>query len=186
MPAPLFLLILFIIVLIVYAGIASAAWFRMRGTRVVVCPESGQPATVEVDAAHAAVSAILERSDLRLKACSRWPERERCKQTCVQQLAIAPHDTSPSWVPEHFFDGKQCALCHRAIPAVHSEEEQPGLLNPISREVVARETIRAQELPPLFRSYVPICSNCRIVETFCREHAHLVVDRHRLLRWPRQ
>jgi len=185
MPAPLFLLILFIIVLIVYAGIASAAWFRMRGTRVVVCPESGQPATVEVDAAHAAVSAILERSDLRLKACSRWPERERCKQTCVQPVAIAPHRTRPR-LPEHFFDGKECALCHRAISEVHSGEEQPGLLNPISRDVVGRETIRAQELPRLLRTHAPICSNCRIVETFCREHAHLVVDRHRLLRWPRQ
>src|SRR4051794_2344877 len=117
MPAPLFILILFTTILIVYAGIASAAWFRMRGTRVVVCPETRRPATVEVDTAHAAVSAILERSDLRLKACSRWPERARCRQTCVQQLAITPHHTRPAWLPEHFFDGKECALCHRATTA---------------------------------------------------------------------
>jgi hypothetical protein len=170
MPAPLFLLILFTMVLAAYVGIAFAAWFKMRGTRVIVCPETQQPAAVEVDAAHAAVSAILERPDLRLKSCSRWPEREQCKQTCVQQVAIAPHDTFASSLLKHFFDGKACALCHRAISPVHIGAKKPGVLNPISRDVLAWEEIRAQDLPALFETHVPICSNCQIVKTFCRKH----------------
>ena len=71
MTAQVFVVLLLGIVLAVYAGIALNAWRKMRGTRVIVCPETQRPAAVEVDGAHAAVSAMWENADLRLKECSR-------------------------------------------------------------------------------------------------------------------
>src|SRR5215813_5188483 len=53
---------------------------RFRGTRLVTCPEAKQSAAVEVDAMHAAVTAAVDGIELRLRACSRWPERLDCGQ----------------------------------------------------------------------------------------------------------
>ncbi len=179
MTAQLFVLLLVATVVAVYAGVALVSWFKMRGTRVVVCPETQAPAAVEVDCAHAAASAVWEKSDLQLKACSRWPERENCNQGCVAQIAMAPHDTLATSMLSRFFEGKECVICHRAIPNVHVGDQKPGLLNPISHVVCAWDDIPAQDLPAIFGTHLPVCSNCQVIETFRRERADLVVDRHR-------
>ena len=62
------------------------AWRGYRGKRIVTCPETGQSATVEVDAARVATSAWGGVPDVRLKVCSRWPERAGCGQDCLLQL----------------------------------------------------------------------------------------------------
>lgn len=186
MTAQLFILLLIATVVAVYAGVALVSWFKMRGTRVVVCPETEAPAAVEVDCAHAAASAVWEKSDLQLKSCSRWPEREGCNQACVTQIAKAPHDTLATSMLSRFFEGKDCAVCHRAIPNVHAGDQKPGLLNPTSHDICAWDDIPAQDLQAVFRTHLPICSNCQVVETFRREHPELVTDRQRTAAsaWP--
>ena len=62
------------------------AWREYRGKKTVTCPESGQSATVEVDAARVARSAWGGVPDVRLKDCSRWPERATCGQDCLLQV----------------------------------------------------------------------------------------------------
>ena len=62
------------------------AWREYRGKKAVTCPETGQPVTVEVDASRVAVSAWGGVPDVRLKNCSRWPERATCGQDCLIQL----------------------------------------------------------------------------------------------------
>ena len=62
------------------------AWRGVRGKKCVTCPETGQSATVEVDAARVAVSAWGGVPDVRLKDCSRWPEKAGCGQDCLLQL----------------------------------------------------------------------------------------------------
>ena len=54
-------------VLAVYLGIAIRAAYRLRGKRVVVCPETRQPAGVAVDLGHAATTAVWEHADVQLK-----------------------------------------------------------------------------------------------------------------------
>lgn len=56
---------------------------RFRGRRPVRCPECGELADVELDAAHGAVTAAFGRPGARIERCSLWPAREGCRQRCV-------------------------------------------------------------------------------------------------------
>jgi len=85
---------------------------------------------------------------------------------------------------KHFFEGKQCAACKRAIPPVHAFEPRPGLLNPKTREAISWDDIPDADLPATLESHVAICSNCALVEVFRTQHAELVVDRHRTAEIP--
>lgn len=177
MTAQLFVLLLLGIVLVVYAGIALNAWWKMRGTRVIICPETRKPAAVEVDGAHAALSAMWENADVRLQECSRWPERRQCDQGCVAQIAIAPHDTLATSLLQRFFEGKRCAICKRAIAPVHAGEPRPGLFNVATHEVLSWGEIPAQNLPDALATHLPVCSNCQVAESFRRQFPDLVTDR---------
>ena len=79
-----------IILVIAFAAVGFLwvlpAWRGVRGKKCVTCPETGQSATVEVDAARVAASAWGGPPDVRLKDCSRWPERATCGQDCLIQL----------------------------------------------------------------------------------------------------
>ena len=48
------------LVVLVYVGLALSNYIRMRGTRIITCPENKHPAAVTVDAAHAAMTAVWE------------------------------------------------------------------------------------------------------------------------------
>jgi hypothetical protein len=64
------------------------AYRSARGKRTLVCPETNESASVEINAAHVAATAWGGEIDLRLKDCSRWPEREDCRQECLSQVAV--------------------------------------------------------------------------------------------------
>jgi hypothetical protein len=166
-------------VLLVYAGIAITAYVRMRGKRVIVCPETQQPAAVTVDAGHAALSAVRETEDIRLATCSRWPEREGCNQACTAQIAIAPEETRAVSMLRRWYAGKSCAICHRAIPPVKPGEQRPGLLNVASptHPTLSWDEIPAEHLPAVLDSHLPVCASCLVSETFRRQFPDLVVDR---------
>jgi hypothetical protein len=85
---------------------------------------------------------------------------------------------------KHFFEGKQCATCKRAIPPVHAFEPRPGLLNPKTREAISWDDIPDTNLPATLESHVAICSNCALIEVFRKQHPELVVDRHRTAEIP--
>lgn len=63
-------------------------WRAYRRRCVVTCPETGAATGVHVDAARAARSAWFGPLDLRLKSCTRWPERADCGQECTSQLPV--------------------------------------------------------------------------------------------------
>jgi hypothetical protein len=85
------LLALTAIALIFRSSLATYAW--MRGPRVLTCPKSGVPATVEVDAWRAALTVESGELQLRLRSCSRWPENQGCGQECLRQVEPAAHRT---------------------------------------------------------------------------------------------
>ena len=70
---------------VVVPVVAEAIW-RFRGSRQLHCPEAKEPAEIGLDRAHAAVTAAFSRPDPRVAECSLWPEREDCRQDCVQDL----------------------------------------------------------------------------------------------------
>ena len=61
-------------------------FFSFRGPLVVRCPETNEIAIIHVDAAHAAVTSIVDDPHLRLTACSRWPERQNCDRACLSRI----------------------------------------------------------------------------------------------------
>lgn len=63
--------------------IMADVYFRFRRPRVVRCPENGLAAEVQVDAWHAAATAIPGPPGQHVADCSRWPEHARCKQDCL-------------------------------------------------------------------------------------------------------
>lgn len=174
-----FILLLLAAIVLVYVALAARAYFRMRGRRVVTCPETNQPAGVTVDAGHAAISALWDKPDIQLKTCSRWPERHDCNQACTSQIAAAPQDTLAVTMLKRWYEGRDCAICRRAIGAVHTSEPRPGLLNVASprREILRWDDIPAEHLPAALQSHLPVCANCAVAETFRRRFPERVTDR---------
>src|SRR5579864_6791150 len=64
-----------IVLAVIVSFLIVGAYRKFRGKRIVTCPETGTPATVELDGGHAALTAVFGEPSLRLKACSRWPEK---------------------------------------------------------------------------------------------------------------
>lgn len=66
-----------------------ATFRRNAGSRLVECPENHQCAVVNIDARHAAATAIDGTPHVRLCRCTRWPERANCNQACLPQALQA-------------------------------------------------------------------------------------------------
>ena len=71
----------------VRAPIVAEVFFRLRGRRTVRCPETGLAAEVEIDARHAALSAVPGPPEVRVAECSLWPDRAGCEQKCAAEAA---------------------------------------------------------------------------------------------------
>ena len=79
-----------IVYLFIAALIVAAIYFGIRyyvrasqlfsGERVIICPETGKQAMVEIDTRHAAITSLFGQIDLRLENCARWPIKQDCGQ----------------------------------------------------------------------------------------------------------
>src|SRR5262245_6118179 len=162
----LFATIVLAAVLLTYVGVAWRTWARLRGKRVVVCPATKQPAAVSVDVEHAVATALLGKTDLRLTACSRWPERGRCQQPCVNQIEIREFDTRPGTLAARFFATRRCAICQCLIEPLSALTLQPGFMDPATGRVEAWDEIEPQDLPGAIVTRRPLCSTCTLAESF--------------------
>lgn len=156
---------------------AARAYFHFRGARLVTCPETRQPAAVALDARKAARESIVGGLHFRLSECSRWPERQDCGQACLSQIEAAPEDCLVRNIVARWYVGKKCVYCGKPIGTVDDfGHHRPALLD-AQRKTAEWNDIRPEKLPEVFASYLPVCWNCHIAETFRREHPDLVVDR---------
>ena len=153
------------------------AYLEFRGTRVVVCPETRQYVAVEVDALHAAASATDEAAELRLRSCTRWPERASCDQDCVYQIANAPEDCAVRTMLEKFYEGRSCALCSKPMAPPRWDAHKPALMRAYDRRTFECRELPPSALPVVLDSYLPVCWDCHIAESFRREFPELVTDR---------
>src|SRR4051812_37826023 len=167
MPAP-FVIALLAAVLLVYLAVAIRTWLRVRGPRVVVCPETQTPVAVRVDVGHAITSAIWEKAEVRLTACTRWPGSQDCDQPCVRQIEKAPSATNPKTIAAHFFSRRRCAICSERIEPPSGITLQPGFMDPVTRKVDTWDDVPAQDLPRAIATWRPLCSNCTLAESFRR------------------
>jgi hypothetical protein len=152
------------------------AYFDYRGKRLITCPETHKTEAVDVAATEAAVGAFLFAPTLRLKECSRWPERQDCGQECLKQIEIGPENCLVWNIVSNWYDGKSCAFCRKPFGPLHHLDHAPALLGTDSRTAEWRN-FRPEQLPDVFATHKPVCWNCHVTETFRRLHPELVVDR---------
>ncbi len=152
------------------------AYFNFRGERLITCPETQKTEAVTVAAGEAAVGAFLTEPTLRLKECSRWPERQDCGQECLQQIEANPESCLIWNIVEKWYEGKSCVFCHKPIGPLHHLDHVPALLGP-DHVTVEWNRISPQKLLEVFESHQPVCWNCHVAENFRRTHPELVTDR---------
>lgn len=152
------------------------AYFEFRGQRLVTCPETQKPEAVEVAAGEAGLGGFFNEPTLRLKECSRWPERKNCGQDCLQQIESDSQSCLVWNIVSKWYEGKSCAFCHKRIGTLHNWDHAPALLGPDFKTVEWKD-VRPEQLPEIFASHQPVCWNCHVTESFRRLHPELVTDR---------
>jgi hypothetical protein len=70
-------------ILFVLLPVVAATFTRFRRPVRLRCPQAGLGASVQVDAAGAALGEALGTRALRVQACSRWPRVPGCRQQCL-------------------------------------------------------------------------------------------------------
>ncbi|MGC1414107.1 MAG: hypothetical protein WA817_02410 [Candidatus Acidiferrum sp.] len=155
---------------------AAGTYLKFRGERIVSCPETHEAAAVRVAAGDAALKATVGREELALKECSRWPEREKCGQWCLAEIEEAPKACLVSTIVQRWYEGKECAYCHKPFGELHWDSHKPALVDAELKTVQWNE-IPAEKLQETMRTHLPVCWDCHIAETFRREHPEMVVDR---------
>ena len=173
-----YVIIALVIVAAICLGIRyfARASQKFSGERVIICPETQKQAMVEIDVRHAAVSSLLGQTDLRLENCWRWPLRRDCGQECLLQMDVAPADCLVRSVLEKWYRGKQCVFCGRDFTEIELLDHKPALLNSEAVTVEWKE-VPLQDVISAMATYLPVCWNCHVAQTFHREHPELVVER---------
>ena len=95
--------------------------------------------------------------------------------------AISRHDPATTEQLKRFFDGKDCAICRKAIAPVQRTGLKPGLLNPTTHETHAWEQIPSGNLTSLLDGELPLCPSCVVAESFRQRFPDRVVERERSL-----
>jgi len=143
---------------------AAQAYRTFRGMRVLTCPENQQPAAVEVEAWHAALSAILGRPAPRVRDCSRWPERRQCDQGCVRVILGAPNATLVENIVANWCRYNACMCCGAPLAKLRVGRHQPHLINQ-DLHIFDWNEVPPQELPQTLRRCEPVCETCLVAET---------------------
>lgn len=173
-----------LLVLLVLSAFALAAaltrallrYLKFRGQRLVSCPETHQPAAVRVAAGKAALDEAIGNDQIRLKECSRWPEREGCPQECLAQIEEAPKACLVRTIINQWYQGQSCAYCHKPFGEIHWHDHAPALVDQ-NGMTLEWDVLPAEKLQEALKTYRPVCWNCHIAESFRRQHPELVVDR---------
>jgi hypothetical protein len=66
-------------------ALAVEVYSRFREPKQVTCPETGEPAAVQVDAKMAAATAVVGVPELRIIRCTQWPCA--CGRGCLGELS---------------------------------------------------------------------------------------------------
>ena len=148
---------------------------RNSGERVITCPETLSPEVVRVDAKHAAWTELRGEKDLRLTACSRWPEKADCGQDCIAQIECAPDECLVRERLEGWYRDASCAICGMGIEPIRWFDQRPGLRTPDGR-ALSWEEIPARDLLGALATHQAICSDCLGAESFREKFPELVLD----------
>lgn len=150
-------------------------YLKLRGKRLITCPETNKAAAVEVAAGTVAKEALFGRPHVQLGECSRWPERQNCGQDCLRQVEAAQEDCLVWTIVSEWYEGRKCVYCHKLFGKLKWHDHKPALIG-ADRKTVPWDQIPAERLPEALETYWPVCWNCHIAEAFRQEHPDLVGD----------
>lgn len=162
----------------VFFGIRYFARARTRygGTQKIICPETGQQSMVELDAVRAALTSALGQPDIRLKSCWRWPLNENCGQECLTQLDGVPANCLVRGVLSKWYRSKTCVYCGKQFGEIHWTEHKPAV-ETNDGPLLEWDQVPIQDFEKALSTYVPVCWDCYIAQSFRRDHPDLVVYR---------
>jgi hypothetical protein len=156
--------------------LASRQFLRFGGKMLVTCPETKRPAAVQVDNWGAVLAPIVSPDPMRLSACSRWPERGDCGQSCLCQIQEDPEAHRVWTIAAHWYEGKNCAYCGQPIE-LHHLEHAPALMDAENNIIREWSGLAAEKLQDAFAASLPVCWNCYVTETFIQAHPERTVIR---------
>jgi hypothetical protein len=165
----------FVLSLVPLGAIAFRSYRKYRGKGVLTCPETREPVAVQLDARRVAVTEMAGDRQLRLRSCSRWPERSGCGQECLAAIEFSPEDCLVRNRLTRWYAGARCALCGRDIGEVRWTEHKPALMSP-ERRTMEWEEVSAETLPLLLETHYRICWSCHVAESFRARFPDLVID----------
>ena len=174
-------LLYFVVTLVVVGALYAllrrpiSEYIKMRGARVITCPDNQQPAAVAVDARHAAFTAAGGHEHLRLDSCSRWPEKAGCGQECLEHIATQPMDCLVKTQVSRWYADKVCAICGKALGAVDWASHEPALRAPDGRTLEWSD-VKPEMMFSVMGTHAAICWDCHVAETFRRQRPDLVLD----------
>ncbi len=155
----------------------SLNWARWRGDRVITCPDSHTVEAVEVDPTAAAASSMLHtHPSLRLKECSRWPEKADCGQECLSQIVEKSNHCLFVAILADWYLGKTCVYCQHHFGEVEWHDHKPGLRSP-EGNLLEWSAIDAQSVFETMNTHQPVCWDCMVAEGFRRAFPDRVTDR---------
>ena len=172
--------------LIFIAVVGVALWFGIRwfvrssskygGVKVVTCPETKEPAIVEVDSLYTSLTSATRFPDIRLEHCSRWPMEEQCGQECLMDLDVAPENCLVNGVLMRWYRDRTCVFCQKAFPELHWIDHRPALRNPDGK-LLTWNDVNLTDLRSVLETDSAVCWDCYIAQSFRLEHPDLVVFR---------
>jgi hypothetical protein len=142
----------------------ARAYLRFRGKRIVACPETEQPAAVELAAWHIAVSSTLTEPNLRVRKCSRWRERAPCDGACLTRIEAAPEESLVLTILSKWYQGKTCSCCGRPVGEISFWQHKPCVMSP-ERRIFEWKEIPPENIPLVLGNHAPVCWKCLVAET---------------------
>ncbi len=158
------------------AVIAVRAWLLERGPRLVICPDNGRGAALDLGLARLVTRRFGGHAAFDVKNCSRWPGKAGCAQDCLEQIEAAPADCLARNAAARWYEFQRCAYCRKPFEPLHAYDHQPALLRRDGSTVRWCE-VPPEDLPGAFAESKPVCWDCHVTETFRREHPELVIER---------
>ena len=143
---------------------AVRAYLKSRGKRIVNCPETKEPAAVELAKWRIAMLAAFGEPALRLGDCSRWHEREPCDQACLPQIQASPEQCLVHSILSKWYEGKACSCCGEPIGRIGNWQHVPCAISPDLR-ISEWKNIPVDKIPLVLGSHAPVCWRCLVAET---------------------
>jgi len=152
-------------------------WRRTADPRLITCPENDSPQAVELDPGHRLGQVLQAKDGMYLRDCSRWPEKEDCGQSCLQQIAAAPDGCRVRSILDNYYAGKSCVLCGKEFgEKIDWYDHEPAFID-ADRHIRSWKDSPPEQLPDIMEDHYPVCWDCKVIEMVRQKHPERVTDR---------